>query len=204
VAKYISDALFIRHEANHYKHVTTEAELKGLLKKIKDIKATFEVKACLKLAILTFARPSEVAGLKWSEVNIEENYIEKEQGAMKQRRSFIIPLSRQSLMILDMLRPVTGHTDFVFYSPYGTGKPISTASLTNALRRNGIDEVSPHGFRHTASTALNELGFNADEIELQLSHVIQGVRGVYNKAEKLKQRFTLMQAWADHLDRLSG
>lgn len=202
IAKYVSDALFVKHESKHYKHVTTESDLKSLLVKLSSIKATYEVRSCLELAMLTFARPNEVAGLKWSEVNFAENYIEKEAGSMKQRRSFIIPLSTQSLNILELLHPVTSHTDYVFYSSYGTGRSISTASLTNALRRNGIGEVNPHGFRHTASTALNELGFNADEIELQLSHVIQGVRGVYNKAEKLKQRFALMQAWADYLDTL--
>lgn len=64
IAKYVSDALFIKHEAKHYKYVATEAELSVLLKKIKDLKASFEVKACIQLAILTFARPSEVAGMK--------------------------------------------------------------------------------------------------------------------------------------------
>jgi integrase len=40
-----------------------------------------------------------------------------------------------------------------------------------------------HGFRHLASTQLNEQGYDADAIKLQLAHKIQGVRGVYNKAE---------------------
>lgn len=91
--------------------------------------------------MLTFARPSEAAGAKWSEVNFAESIIEKDESAMKQRCSFVIPLSQQSLAILQGLRPVSGHTDFVFYSSNGIGKSISTASLTNALLRNGIDEV---------------------------------------------------------------
>ena len=123
---------------------------------------------------------------------------------MKMKRVFVIPLSNQAISILESLVPYTGHTDYVFYSSYRTGRPISTESLGNALRRNGIDEINPHGFRHTASTALNEMGFDADEIELQLSHVVKGTRGVYNKAEKIPQRMKLMQAWADHLDELKA
>ena len=201
-AKYISDALFVKHEAKHYKHVTTPSELKVVLQKLETLRATYEVKQCIHFALLIFTRPGEAAKLKWSEVDIEGRQITKESGAMKMKKSFVIPLSSQALSILLSLKPLTGHTEYVFYSSYGTGRSISTESLGNALRRNGIDEINPHGFRHTASTALNELGFDSDEIELQLSHVVRGTRGVYNKAEKLSQRSRLMQAWADYLDSL--
>ncbi|MEA3404425.1 MAG: site-specific integrase [Pseudomonadota bacterium] len=156
------------------------------------------------MALLIFTRPGEVAKLKWSEVDLENRQIVKEASAMKMKRVFVIPLSNQAVSILESLMPYTGHTDYVFYSSYRTGRPISTESLGNALRRNGIDEINPHGFRHTASTALNEMGFDADEIELQLSHVVKGTRGVYNKAEKIPQRMKLMQAWANHLDELKA
>ncbi|MDR9498886.1 MAG: tyrosine-type recombinase/integrase [Hydrogenovibrio sp.] len=202
IGKYVSDALFVKHARRHYKHLTTPEEIKDLLQRLDNLQASYVVYQCLQLAVLVFARPGEVTRLKWSEINLNAGYIEKDASSMKKRRSFLIPLSKQSLSILEKMEPLTGHTEFVFDSPYGTGKPITTESLNNALRRNGIHEVNPHGFRHMASTTLNELGFDADEIELQLSHVISGVRGIYNKSEKLKQRFALMQAWADYLDRL--
>jgi integrase len=62
--------------------------------------------------------------------------------------------------------------------------------------------IQPHGFRHTASTALHELGFKADAIERQLSHKERGISGVYNKAEYLAERRKMLQAWANHLDSL--
>lgn len=81
---------------------------------------------------------------------------------------------------------------------------MSRDSLSNALRRNGIDSVNPHGLRDTASTALNNLGFDGDVIELSLAHVTGGVRGVYNKADRLPQRKELMQARSNYLDGLMG
>jgi integrase len=63
-----------------------------------------------------------------------------------------------------------------------------------------------HGFRHTASTILNESGlFSGDAIERQLAHV-QGnkVRGAYNHAEYLPERRKMMQWWADYLDSLAA
>jgi integrase len=72
-----------------------------------------------------------------------------------------------------------------------------------ALRRLGYEgRQTGHGFRHIASTVLNEHGFPADHIEAQLSHKPTGVRGIYNKAQYLEQRTTMMQWYADHLDGL--
>jgi integrase len=61
--------------------------------------------------------------------------------------------------------------------------------------------MTGHGFRHMASTLLNEQGvWSRDAIERQLSHKEPGVAGVYNKAELMPERRRMMQAWADYLD----
>ena len=74
-----------------------------------------------------------------------------------------------------------------------------------ALRRLGYEgRQTGHGFRHIASTILNEQGFPETHIEAQLSHVREGVAGIYNKAQYLEQRRTMMQWYADHLDSLAS
>ena len=73
-----------------------------------------------------------------------------------------------------------------------------------ALRRLGYGSTQTgHGFRHIASTKLNEQGFDENWIEAQLSHVKGGVAGVYNKALYFPQRAVMMQWYADHLDELT-
>jgi hypothetical protein len=53
-----------------------------------------------------------------------------------------------------------------------------------------------------ASTLLNEEGFNGGWIERQLVHGEKdGVRAAYNYAQYLPDHRTMMQAWADLLDR---
>ena len=82
---------------------------------------------------------------------------------------------------------------------------ISDMTFNSALRRMGYRrEVHVHhGFRTTASTNLNEMGWNADWIERQLAHVQSNkVRSSYNKAEYLEGRVRMMQAYADWLDEL--
>ena len=69
--------------------------------------------------------------------------------------------------------------------------------------RRCTDKQTMHGFRHIASTALNEQGFNGDWVERQLAHKDPNqTRKTYNKAEYLEQRTAMMQAYADYLDSL--
>jgi integrase len=50
--------------------------------------------------------------------------------------------------------------------------------------------MTSHGFRHTASTMLNELGYEADIIELQLAHTNKDrIRATYNKAQVDGQKY---------------
>lgn len=79
---------------------------------------------------------------------------------------------------------------------------MSENTVNAALRNLGYDgnTIVGHGFRHMASTLLNELGFNPDAIERQLAHKGQGVRAIYNLAKHMPERKKMMQAWADYLD----
>lgn len=75
--------------------------------------------------------------------------------------------------------------------------------MNSALRRMRYskDEATAHGFRTSASTILDERGFNPDVIEAALAHEEENeVRAAYNRTTYLKERVTLMQTWADILD----
>ena len=82
---------------------------------------------------------------------------------------------------------------------------MSNNAILAALRTMGIpkEEMSGHGFRHTASTLLHELGWNSDVIERQLAHDERDKsKATYNHAQHLPERVKMMQAWADYLDQL--
>ena len=116
-----------------------------------------------------------------------------------------MPLSTQVVAILRELQPWTGTGKYLFPSVRTETRPLSDATMLNALRRMGYqkDEMSVHGFRSIASTLLNELGYNRDWIERQLAHGERNeVRAAYNYAEYLPERRKMMQEWADYLDRL--
>jgi integrase len=122
---------------------------------------------------------------------------------MKMRQQHIVPLSDQAIAILREVQPITGEHQYVFPSGRTNKRPLSDNALTAALRRMGFEQgsVTVHGFRSTASTMLNEQGWNRDAIERQLSHGERdAIRAAYNYAEHLPERRKMMQAWADRID----
>lgn len=163
--------------------------------------------AALKLAPYVFVRPGELRAAEWSEMVLDGNEplwrILAER--MKMREAHIVPLARQSVDILRALQPITGGQQYVFPAIGGGGRPRSENTLNGAIRRLGYsgDEMTSHGFRSMASTLLNEQGVHPDLIELQLAHVERNsVRAAYNRAQRLAERRTMMQSWADYIDEL--
>jgi integrase len=126
---------------------------------------------------------------------------------MKMREQHIVPLSAQAVAILRGLHQVTGPDGHVFPQVRNASRPISENTLNVALRACGYskEQQTAHGFRSTASTLLNEQGWNRDAIERQLAHGERDKsRDSYNAAQYLPDRRRMMQAWADYLDKLKS
>ena len=183
----------------------TRAELPTLLRDISDYNGYLITKLALKLLILTFVRPGELRYACWDEFDLKQKVWRIPGERMKMGTEHIVPISRQAIELLEELRPVTGHYKFLFPGERTKKKPISENTMTYALYRLGYkSRATAHGFRTTASSILNEEGFNPDAIERQLSHLERNqVRGAYTQhAEYLKDREKMMQWWADYLDNL--
>ena len=125
---------------------------------------------------------------------------------MKGKVPHVIPLSQQAIALLKEVQALTGSGRLVFPSERGHKRPMSANTLNAALRTLGYSkqQMTAHGFRHMASTLLNESGkWRHDAIERQLAHTERdSVRAAYNAAEYLPERRKMMQWWADHLDAL--
>lgn len=195
-------------KAKHFAAILDPAELGKLLVDIDNYQGSPEVKAALQLSPLFFCRPGELRQMEWKEVNWQEERIEIVAEKMKMRQPHIIPLCRQSLEILQYLEPITGDGRYVFPSARGGSRPLSENGVRTALRAMGYsnDQITPHGFRATARTLLDEvLGVRVDWIEHQLAHAVRDANGrAYNRTAHLEGRKKMMQEWADYLDQLRG
>lgn len=78
---------------------------------------------------------------------------------------------------------------------------MSEASINKVIKLLGYHgRLTGHGFRHTMSTILHEHGFESARIEMQLAHVDKNsIRGIYNHAQYLIQRASMLQWYADHI-----
>jgi len=180
-----------------------EKELPQLLKAI-DNYPTPDMRIGLKLLAMLFCRPSELREATWAEFDLDSAVWNIPEQRMKKRREHIIPLPSQSVRLLQELKPLSGHSDYLFPSRSNNHKPKSDTVFIMALRRLGYEgRQTPHGFRHIASTLLNNKGFDERHIEAALAHVKDGVAGVYNKAQYLQDRKYIMQWYADHLEQLA-
>lgn len=180
-----------------------EKELPQLLRAI-DNYPTLDSRIGLKLLVMLFCRPSELREAQWDEFDLDEAVWNIPEQRMKKRREHIIPLPRQAVALLKELKELSGHSDYLFPSRSNQHKPKSDTVFIMALRRLGYEgRQTPHGFRHIASTLLNNKGFDERHIEAALAHVKDGVAGVYNKAQYLNDRKYMMQWYADHLEQLA-
>jgi integrase len=187
--------------------LTSPTQVGQLLRAIDGYLGQPVTRCALKFAPLTFVRPGELRRAEWSEFDLdaEQPMWRIPAAKMKMRDDHVVPLSAQAASILREIQPHTGSGKYVFPSLRSGGRPMSENTVNAGLRRLGYsgDEHVGHGFRSTASTMLNELGWHPDLIELQLAHKERNKsRASYNKALRIVERRQMMQAWADHLDAL--
>jgi integrase len=189
--------------AENYAHVPS-GELPPLLRAIRSYTGATDVRIGLQLLSMLACRPTELREARWAEIDMEKALWTIPAERMKKRREHLVPLPVQAIALLNELKLLTGAYPLLFPGRSKPTKARSNTAFLMALRRLGYEgRQTGHGFRHIASTALNEHGFDENHIEAQLSHIKEGVAGVYNKAQYLAQRAVMMQWYADHLDSIA-
>jgi integrase len=178
-------------------------ELPGLLRAIEVYQGTHVTRLAIKLMAMTFVRTSELIGAKWAEFDMEAARWNIPAVRMKMRDPHIVPLAAQAIEVLEMLRILTGSSEWLFPGDRSASKPMSNNTILQALKRMGYKgRMTGHGFRGLASTILHEQGYAHEHIELQLAHAPRNaVSAAYNHALYLEPRAKMMRDWADFLER---
>ncbi|MGC0929779.1 integrase arm-type DNA-binding domain-containing protein [Pantoea agglomerans] len=202
----------------HYPALPLE-RLSELLARIEDYQQGREL-TCLavSLTLHLFIRSSELRFARWSEIDFRNKIwtipatresipgVRYSGRGAKMRTPHIVPLSRQSITILEQIQEISGHQELVFPGDHNPYKPMCENTVNKALRLMGYDtkdEICGHGFRAMACSALMESGLWAQgAVERQMSHQERNsVRAAYiHKAEYLDARKAMMQWWSDYLD----
>jgi integrase len=203
------------HHGKHFAAITDPVKFSELIRVIRGYQGGPIVRAALQLAPMLFQRPGELRAAEWAEFDLDGAMWTIPAARMKRsvdgKRNgdpHQVPLPTQAVEILRKLHPLTGHGTLLFHGERSHDRPISDNTLRAALLTLGYgpDAQSVHGFRATARTLLaEELNIDPLVIEAQLAHAVKDANGrAYNRTQYLKHRTTMMQQWADYLDKLAA
>ncbi|CAM6944411.1 TPA: integrase domain-containing protein [Escherichia coli] len=176
-------------------------ELPKLMRSLVMSNLSVPTRCLIEWQLLTLVRPSEASGTRWAEIDLEAKLWTIPAERMKAKREHIVPLSSQALNILEVMKPISSHREYIFPSRNDPKQPMNSQTANAALKRIGYaGKLVAHGMRSIASTAMNETGFNSDVIESALAHIEKNeVRRAYNRALYLEQRKELMQWWGNFI-----
>jgi integrase len=177
-------------------------ELPELLQTLQRASIKFTTRCLIEFQLHTMTRPSEAAGARWEEVDIDSQLWVIPANRMKMRNDHAIPLTDQVLSLLDEMKPISGASEFVFTGDRNPMKPTNEQTANMALKRMGFkNRLVAHGLRSIASTTLNEQGFDPDIIEAALAHKDKdSVRAAYNRTDYLQRRRMMMQWWSEFIE----
>ncbi|MFT4908212.1 MAG: integrase [Oleispira sp.] len=188
-------------EKQHLATIKPE-ELPALMQTINRASIKRVTRYLIEWQLHTLTRPSEAAGARWDEIDFNNAIWVIPAERMKKRREHSIPLTAQALEILEQIKPISGHREFVFPSDRNPRTHINSQTANMALKRMGYEnKLVAHGLRALGSTILNEYGFDYDLVEAALAHVDKNeVRAAYNRADYIKRRIPMMEWWSEHIE----
>lgn len=177
-------------------------DLPILMKALNTASIKIVTRCLIEWQLHTMVRPGEAAGTRWEEIDFDKRLWTIPPARMKKKREHVVPLTEQAIQLLMLIKPISGHRDFVFPGDRNPRTHMNESTANMALKRMGFDKkLVAHGLRSLASTTLNEQGHDPDVIESALAHVDKNtVRSAYNRADYLKRREKLMCWWSDHIE----
>jgi integrase len=156
----------------------------------------------VKLLMLTGQRREEIAGLRWSEIDLDLRQITLPATRTKNKLEHVVWLSDSAI---DVLVKCSRRDDRDLVFGEGKGGFGGFAKAKERLDA-AISQTTPwriHDLRRTCATGMAEkLGVQPHVIESVLNHVSghkAGVAGVYNRAVYAKEKREALTLWADHV-----
>ena len=185
-------------------------QLGPFLKDLAMVQIRLTTRCQIEWLMHTMVRPAEAAASRWEEIDLDKKIwiipgIRMKQVGKATRNDLddhVVPLSNQSLKLLGIMKPMSGHREYIFSGHRDPNSHMSSQSANMVIKRMGYKgKFVSHSFRKVASTYLNEKGFKSDFIEKALAHQDKNKnRATYNKAEYIEPRREVMQAWSDFIE----
>ena len=160
-----------------------------------------------KFYLLSCLRVGTLVSLKWDWFDSEENLwrIPPDTSGLKRKmgegEEHLLPVSPEMRKLMDELFEITGHQEYVFWSPEGKNKPyLNRETINSHITNLGYKgRLTSHGWRDVIVTSgQEELRFPLDIILRQIGHTEhkQGTSGHYDNTEFLPERRKFVNQWS--------
>jgi integrase len=169
--------------------------------------------AFFRLLVLTGQRRSEVAGMKWDELDRTAATWTIPAARAKNGKVHIVSLPETALQLLDERAggqgwPSVGHVLTTTGRTPVSGISKAKAALDDLVVTGSALPMAPwrlHDIRRTVATGLQRLGVRFEVTEAVLNHVSGskgGVAGIYQRHDWAEEKRAALEAWATHVERL--
>jgi integrase len=161
--------------------------------------------AFVRVLLFTGARRSEVAGVRWSEIDETERLWSLPRERVKNNVPHTVPLAPQVWAII-AAQPRFADCDFVFTND--GRRAIGGFSRSKRKLDQRMKPRKPwalHDLRRTTASGMQRLGVRVEVIERCLNHVsgaYRGIAGVYQRDPMLEAKRDALQRWTDHVEGL--
>lgn len=193
----------VRLAPTQHKTPLREHQIPHFFKTLERYPGYLATKVAVRLLWLTLARPIEVIGARWDEIDLDEATWSIGGSRMKMRQAHAVPLPSQAIELLTTLRTVSGRSEYLVPNRKNPKRPAAVTLLAKAFASMGYEgKFTPHAVRVTGRTILGEQGHPKDVLERQLAHREKKHVRAYDQGDRLEARRVVMQGWADYLDGL--
>ncbi|HCR9738399.1 integrase domain-containing protein [Citrobacter sp. FR21RM1OL9030] len=178
------------------------SELPRFLVALNNASIRLETRLLIEWQLLTWVRPSEAVRTRWADIDTNNSMWNIPAEYMKMKKPHKVPLSKEALRVLETMKAISGHREWVFPSIKTPLNHMHEQTANAAIIRMGFGgELVAHGMRSIARTAAEESGkFRTDVLEAALAHSKKDeIIAAYNRAEYLAERMVLMQWWSDKI-----
>lgn len=165
--------------------------------------------AIVQLLILTAQRRDEVAGMRWSEIDLDKKEWVISPARAKNSNENRVPLTDVAVEIIKGQYRLKG-SDFVF--PSGR-RPAERSVSGFSKAKTRLDDMSGvtgwrlHDLRRTAASGMASYKVAPHVVEKILNHtdgVLGGVAGIYNRFGYDEEKRHALEIWSAHIERLES
>ena len=192
---------------NRRERVLTQQEIVSIWKACDEIGKPFG--PFVKLLLLTGQRRSEVAGMRWSEIDSTKKTWTLPSDRTKNQQQHTVPLSPQAWTIIEA--GSTAEEERGEEADYVLSKGAKSAISGFSRAKRQFDKITGfkqlwtyHDIRRSVVTHMaDDLGVQPHVIEAIVNHISghkAGVAGIYNRATYAAEKRDALEKWADHID----